>query len=170
MITRVFQGHDLGPVVRHLYAAGARLIASWDEWPERMEPPIRANGRADTRALVQLLAMTIRGCERAPAEWVFHVALRNAPEDRELSDEEWAAVCVAAVDRTGIAPDGDLAACRWVGIRTADAGQAHIVATLAREDGREPKTWRSYYRLRDVAHEFEEQYGLRSTNPARAGR
>lgn len=73
------------------------------------------------------------------------------------------------MDRTGIAPAEDWAACRWVGIRTAEPGQAHVVATLAREDGREPKTWRSYYQLRDVAHEFEDRYGLRSTDPARAG-
>ncbi len=98
------------------------------------------------------------------------MALRNAPEDRRLSDGEWVEVCTAAVDRTGIAPTGDLAACRWIAVRPEHPGQAYVVATLAREDGREPKTWNSYRRLRDVAHEFERRYGLRSTEPARSGR
>lgn len=79
MITRIFQSHALGPVLRHLYANAARLIASWDDWPERMEPSVRADGRADTRALVRDLGMTLRACDRAPAEWVYHVVLRTAP-------------------------------------------------------------------------------------------
>ncbi len=116
------------------------------------------------------MAMPVRGCDRAPAEWVYHLVLRNAAQDRALSDGEWAEVCVAVVDRTGIAPAGDLAACRWIAVRTGWPGQAHLVASLAREDGREPKTWGSYWRLREVAHEFERRYGLRSTEPVRSVR
>ena len=34
---------------------------------------------------------------------------------------------------------------------------------LAREDGRAPRVWNDYARLAEVAHEFEDTFGLRST-------
>lgn len=172
VITKVFRARQAGPVLRAVYRAAAadpavpvRLIASWDGWPERLEPPIDpVTGRASLRQLGGLLMQPVRACERAPELVVFHVALRNAPEDRYLSDEEWARVCDAVVDRTGIAPADDWAACRWVAVRTGD-DLVHLVATLAREDGREPKLWNSYYRLRGVANDYEREFGLRLTGP-----
>ena len=170
VITKVFRARAAGPVLRAVYRAAevepvvpARLIASWDGWPERMEPPLDpVTGRASLAQLGGLLMQPVRACERAPELVVFHLALRNAPHDRRLSDEEWAQVCDAVVDRTGIAPADDLAGCRWVAVRAGDE-LVHLVATLAREDGREPKLWNSYYRLREVANDYEREFGLRPT-------
>ena len=39
----------------------------------------------------------------------------------------------------------------------------HLVATLAREDGRPPRVWNDYRALGEVAHTFEAKFGLRST-------
>ena len=168
MISRVFRGHSAYGLVKYLYGEGRRnehtdahMIASWDGNPASMEPELVA-GRHNVGPLVHLLEEPVRICERAPAEWVYHLVLRNAPEDRRLSDDEWAEVCAAAMDRTGIAPDGDLAACRWVAVRHAE-DHVHLVATLAREDGRAPHLWHDYRQLNQVRHEFEDRYGLRST-------
>jgi hypothetical protein len=168
MISRVFRGHSAYGLVKYLYGEGRRnehanahMIASWDGNPASMEPEL-VGGRHEVAPLVRLLEQPVRACERAPAEWVYHLVLRNAPEDRTLTDNEWADVCTAAMDRTGIAPEGDLAGCRWVAVRHAD-DHVHLVATLAREDGRAPHLWRDYYQLTQVRHEFEDRYGLRST-------
>jgi len=171
VITKVFRACSVGSVLRALYrgadggpGAGVHLIASWDEYPSGLEPELDSvTGRADVGRLGRLLMQPVRVCERAPEEVVFHVAVRNAPEDRRLSDDEWAQVCVSLVDRTGMAAEEDLAACRWVAVRAGD-GLVHVVATLAREDGREPNMWNSYWRLREVANEYEQQCGLRPTS------
>jgi hypothetical protein len=60
---------------------------------------------------------------------VWHCALRAAPGDRELSDEEWAQVAGLVMDRTGLAPAGDEVGVRWVAVRHA-ADHVHLVATL----------------------------------------
>jgi hypothetical protein len=170
VISRVFKGSSVYGLVKYLYGEGRRnehtdahMVASWDGWPERMEPQLDAtSGRHDVAPLVRLLEQPVRGCDRAPAEFVYHLVLRNAPEDRRLSDEEWADVCTEAMARTGIAPHDDPAGCRWVAVRHAE-DHVHLVATLAREDGRAPHLWRDHYRLAEIRHEFEDRYGLRST-------
>lgn len=170
MITKVFRARSAGPVLRAVYraaeadpAVAPRLVASWDGWPERLELPFNpVTGRASVTGLGRLLMQPVRACERAPERVVFRVALRNAAEGRSLSDEEWALVCQAVVDRTGIAPTGDWGVCRWVAVGSSDE-LVHLVATLAREDGREPEMWNSYYRLREVANDYEREFGLRAT-------
>ena len=61
-------------------------------------------------------------------EPVWHCAVRAAPEDRLLSDAEWAQVATAIMDRTGLAPVGDDLAVRWVAVRHAP-DHIHLVAT-----------------------------------------
>ena len=169
----VFRARQAGPVLRAIYRAGetgdgtrARLIASWDWWPERLEPtPDPVTGRASVTELGRLLMQPVRVCERAPELVVYHVALRNAPDDRVLTDAEWAQVCEAVVDRTGVAPADDWSACRWVAVRAGDE-LVHLVATLAREDGRAPHLWHDYRQLRDVATTYEREFGLRLTGRA----
>ena len=170
MISRVFKGSSVYGLVKYLYGEGRRnehtaahMVASWDGWPERMEPQLdAASGRHNVAPLARLLEQTVRGCDRAPAEFVYHLVLRNAPEDRRLSDEEWAEVCTEAMARTGIAGHDDPAGCRWVAVRHAE-DHIHVVATLAREDGRAPHLWRDHYTLAEIRHEFEDKFGLRST-------
>src|SRR5664280_2128077 len=48
-------------------------------------------------------------------------------------------------------------------ITPPNRSNVHLVATLAREDGRPPRVWNDYRALAEVAHEFEAKFGLRST-------
>lgn len=170
MIRRVFKGRSAYGLVRYLYGEGRRnehtdahLIGSWDGNPAGLEPAlIEGLGRHDVGPVVLALEQPVKACERAPEQYVYHLVLRNDEADRRRSDEEWTQVCTAAMDRTGIAPDGDPAGCRWVAVRHAE-DHVHLVATLAREDGRPPRIWGDYARLAEVAHGFEDRFGLRST-------
>jgi hypothetical protein len=72
---------------------------------------------------------------------VWHCAVRAAPGDRMLSDDEWAQIAADVMHRTGLAPYGqDDDAVRWVAVRHAD-DHIHLVAMLARQDGRRPNLW-----------------------------
>ena len=99
------------------------------------------------------------------AQPVWHCALRAAPEDRRLSDAEWARIAAHVMDRTGLAPEGDELGVRWVAVRHAD-DHIHLVATLARQDRHRPGLWNSYRKLRRACRDTEEWFGLRSTAPA----
>jgi hypothetical protein len=98
-------------------------------------------------------------------EPVWHCAGRAAPEDRMLSDTEWALVAERVMHRTGLVSDGGDLGVRWVAVRHA-ADHIHIVATLARQDGARPKIWNDYYRVGEACHDAERRFGLRSTAPA----
>lgn len=123
------------------------LIASWDADPAGLEPGLGDGlDRPDVGPLVRALAQPVKACERASEQWVYHLVLRNDEADRRLSDDEWAEVCRAAMDRTGIAPAGDPAGCRWVAVRHAEE-HVHLEATPAREDGRPPRIWNAFRAL-----------------------
>ena len=67
--------------------------------------------------------------------------------------------------RTGLAPSGEEDdAVRWVAIRHGD-DHIHIVAMLARQDGRRPGVRNDRYRVREACLAAEQRYGLRSTAP-----
>lgn len=91
---------------------------------------------------------------------VWHCPVRVAPEDRHLSDAEWAEIAERIVQATGIAPVGDDLACRWIAVRHAD-DHIHILATTVREDGRRPKLHDSGKRAGAECREIEKDYGLR---------
>jgi hypothetical protein len=99
----------------------------------------------------------------ALARPVWHCSVRAAPGDKMLSDEEWAQIAFDVVHRTGLAPSGqDDDAVRWVAIRHGD-DHIHIVAMLARQDGRRPRVHNDRYRVREACLAAEQQYGLRRT-------
>lgn len=58
--------------------------------------------------------------DRTPDKHVWHCSVRAAPEDRTLSDEDWAVIARRVLNATGIAPAGDPDACRWVAVRHAE--------------------------------------------------
>jgi hypothetical protein len=91
---------------------------------------------------------------------VWHCPVRTAPGDRYLTDEEWAQVARRVVHATGIAPDGDDAACRWIAVRHAE-DHIHIMATSVREDGRRPDTHRDGKRAQAECRKIEKELGLR---------
>ncbi|MFF3774283.1 relaxase/mobilization nuclease domain-containing protein [Streptomyces sp. NPDC002232] len=91
---------------------------------------------------------------------VWHCSVRAAPEDRYLSDTEWADIAQRIVESAGIAPPGDDLGCRWIAVRHAD-DHIHILATTVREDGRRPRLHDSGIRVGDACRQIETDYGLR---------
>lgn len=170
MIRRRVLGSSPYGLVRYLFSEGRanehenpHVIASWDGQPEALQPQfMSAVGYHDVTGLSRLLSAPVQASLQPPAKSVYHLIFRAAPEDRSLSDAEWAELCVEAMDRTGIARRDDPAGCRWIAVRHAD-DHVHLVATLVREDGRTARTPQDFRKLSAVAHEFETRYGLRST-------
>jgi hypothetical protein len=172
VIAKVTRGADVGNLLRYLYGPGKRnehtdahLVAGYRH-PAALEPAIRADGKRDLRPLGEVLGSPLETLRRSrPAGPVWQCSLRTAPTDRALTDEEWADVAEELMHQTGIAPRGDPEACRWIALRHAD-DHIHVLATLAREDGRRPNITRDYLKARKACQVVEERYGLCRTAPA----
>jgi hypothetical protein len=172
MIGKVVRGSDARRLLYYLYGPGKanehtdpHLVAGFAD-PAGLEPEHRPGRSRDFRPLAGLLAQPLAAVNgsnyRQP---VWHCPVRAAPQDRTLSDAEWARVAAHIMDRTGLAPEGDDLAVRWVAVRHAP-DHIHLVATLARQDRIRPKVWNDYYRVRDACREAERWFGLRSTASA----
>ena len=167
------RGQDVAGLIRYLYGPGRReehtdphIIAGYRP-PEDLEPSLRANGSRDFRRLVGLLRLPhdVLG-KWGYAKPVWHCSMRAAPEDRLLSDAEWADIARDVMDRTGLCPRGEEdEAVRWIAIRHGP-DHIHLVAMLARQDRTRPRVWNERYRVRDACLTAERRYGLRSTAPA----
>jgi len=166
------RGARVTGLIYYLFGPGRReehtdlhLIAGWRH-PAELEPPLRLDGRRDFRKLCGLLqqprsALGPRGFDRP----VWHCAVRAAPEDKTLSDDEWAQIAADVMHRTGLAPYGqDDDAVRWVAVRHG-GDHIHIVAMLARQDGGRPRLSNERYRVREACRAAEERHGLRRTAP-----
>ncbi|MFJ9446470.1 relaxase/mobilization nuclease domain-containing protein [Kitasatospora sp. NPDC101235] len=101
-----------------------------------------------------------RGSRRRLKKPVWHCSVRTAPEDRLLSDEEWAVVARRVVAATGIAPDGDPDGCRWVAVRHAD-DHIHIAATIVRGNLLKADIENDYPRAQAECRKIEREWGLR---------
>ena len=167
------RGQDVAGLIRYLYGPGRReehtdphIIAGYRPRQE-LEPPLRAGGSRDFRRLVGLLRLP----HDALGKWgyatpVWHCSMRAAPEDRLLSDAEWAGIARDVMHRTGLCPRGEEDdAVRWIAIRHGP-DHIHLVAMLARQDRTRPRVHNERYRVRDACIAAERQYGLRSTAPA----
>jgi hypothetical protein len=172
MIGKVLRGTDARRLLYYLYGPGKanehtdpHLVAGFGD-PAELEPGRRPDGSRDFRRLTGLLAQPLAALNGSNyREPVWHCAVRAAPEDRLLSDAEWAQVAATIMDRTGLAPAGDDLAVRWVAVRHAP-DHIHLVATLARQDRIRPKVWNDYFRVREACQDAERQFGLRCTAPA----
>jgi hypothetical protein len=141
------------------------IVAGW-RYPAELEPPLREDGRRDFRHLAGLLQQphAALGPPRSPRP-VWHCSVWAAPDDRNLSDDEWAQVACEIMHRTGLAPYGqEDDAVRWVAIRHAP-DHIHLVAMLARQDGTRPQTWNDYFRVGEACRVAEQRFGLRQTAP-----
>ena len=152
--------------------ADAHLIAAWDgvDGLPDLEPPRRAAGGRDLGALATALNAPLLAAERGKGAWkqtrpVYHLAISAAEDDRHLSDTEWANVVEEYVHQNGLAPRGDEEAVRWVAVRHADR-HVHVVATLARQDGKRLWPRNDCYRAREASLAVEARYGLTRTSPA----
>jgi MobA/VirD2-like, nuclease domain len=141
------------------------LVAGWRH-PAELEPPLRPDGRRDFRRLNGLLAQPHAALGRHGFKRpVWHCVASAAPGDRVLSDDEWAQVAGEIMHRTGLSPCGqDDDGVRWVAIRHA-GNHIHIVAMLARQDGRNPRLSYERYRVRAACRAAEERFGLVRTAP-----
>ena len=167
------RGQDVAGLIRYLYGPGRReehtdphIIAGYRP-ADDLEPPLRADGSRDFRRLAGLLRLP----HDALGTWgyarpVWHCSMRAAPEDRLLSDAEWAGIARDVMHRTGLCPRGqDDDAVRWIAIRHGP-DHIHLVAMLARQDRTRPRIVNERYRVRDACLAAEQRYGLRSTAPA----
>ena len=172
MIGKVIRGANVRRLLYYLYGPGKenehtdpRLVAGFGD-PAELEPDRLGGGRRDFRRLTGLLSQPLAALNGDNyAQPVWHCALRAAPEDRVLSDAEWARIAAHVMDRTGLAPEGDELGVRWVAVRHA-ADHIHLVATLARQDRHRPDLWNSYRKLRRACRDTEEWFGLRRTAAA----
>ncbi|WP_327255894.1 relaxase/mobilization nuclease domain-containing protein [Streptomyces sp. NBC_01244] len=166
MIPRV---HKMGSrtigLIRYLYGPGTHeehtdphLVAAWDS----LVPDPGRDPKATYADLQRLLDQPVEALpkSRRPTEHVWHLSIRAAPEDPILSDEQWGDIARRMVAATGIAPEGDAAACRWAAVRHAD-DHIHIIATPVREDGRRPRRHNEAKRSQAEARLIEADYGLR---------
>ena len=84
--------------------------------------------------------------------------------DRDLSDEEWAAVAREAVRQLGFDAGHGQAPCRWVAVRhgRSEAGNdhVHLVVNLVREDGKVASTRNDFKLLSALCTDMERRYGL----------
>ena len=150
---------------RHEEHTDPHIVAGWRH-PAELEPPLRADGTRDFRRLFGLLnqphaALGKWGCQRP----VWHTVMRAAPRDKILSDDEWAQIAGDVMNRTGLSRYGEEDdGVRWIAVRHGD-DHIHIVAMLARQDGRR---WRLDFekkRVREACLAAEERYSLESTAP-----
>jgi hypothetical protein len=168
VIAKVGRGKAVGGLVRYLFGPGRanehtnpRVVAGWDE-PGAVEPEITARGRRDFRLLIAKLNAPLAALNSA-TKCVWHCSLRSAPGDRALSDTEWADIAGEVMERTQLASPGDDGGCRWVAVRHAE-DHVHLVATLARPDGRPAVLARNdFYRVGEACRAVEERYGLAIT-------
>ncbi|HWG00834.1 MAG TPA: hypothetical protein VG164_03155, partial [Trebonia sp.] len=150
---------------RHEEHTDPHIVAGW--WhPAELEPPLRADGTRDFRRLFGLLNQP----HAALGKWgtkrpVWHTVMRADPRDKTLSDDEWAQIAGDVMNRTGLSAFGEEdEGVRWIAVRHG-ADHIHIVAMLARQDGRR---WRLEFekkRVREACLAAEERYGLVSTAP-----
>ena len=181
MIGRVYRGGNVGGLLRYLYGPGRHnehesphLVAAWDLETAAelatLEPEVLSGDGAhavrDFRPMTGSMELaTVLRPASVTARMVWHCPLRVAPDDRSLTDAEWAQVARDVMHRTGIAPHGDPGGCRWIAVRHDDES-IHIVAVLARQDGSAARVPNDYRRVREACLAAEQRYGLTVTAPA----
>ena len=168
MIGRVLpRGGNVRGVLHYLYGKGKhsqhinpRLVAGWIH-PADLEPPRRADGKRNFSRLTALLELPVQLARgKVPGKFVYHVAVRCAPDDPELGDGAWNAIAAEIMHRLGLSERGrEDQGVRWVAVHHGD-NHIHIVATLARQDRRPAWPKNDYYRLGEALRDIERAYGL----------
>ncbi|MFF7733112.1 relaxase/mobilization nuclease domain-containing protein [Streptomyces sp. NPDC007984] len=169
MVPDVSTGSSTLGLINYLFGKGRRdehtdphIVAAWDMAgaPDPGRDPEATYTKLARRLdhHVDLRTRELGG--RQPPQHVWHCPVRTAPGDRYLTDAEWAKVARRVVAATGIAPEGDDKACRWIAVRHAD-DHIHIMATTVRADGRRPRTNRDGWRAQLECRKIEAEFGLR---------
>ncbi|WP_329177646.1 relaxase/mobilization nuclease domain-containing protein [Streptomyces sp. NBC_01477] len=151
-------------LITYLYGPGKanehtdqHMVASWNAFAP--DPGPTASREAITK-LARQLDLPVKSLPRdqRPKTTIWHCSVRTAADDRQLTDDEWAAVAHR------IAPEGDAKACRWVAVRHAP-DHTHIAATLVREDGRTARRNFDRKAVQAEARAIERDFGLRELHP-----
>ncbi|NJP53568.1 mobilization protein [Streptomyces sp. SBST2-5] len=169
MVPDVSTGSDTRGLIVYLFGPGRRdehtdphIVAAWDMAgaPDPGRDPEATYTQLAKRLdhHVDLRTRELGG--KKPPQHVWHCPVRTAPGDRYLTDAEWAEVARRVVAATGIAPEGDEKACRWIAVRHAD-DHIHIMAATVRADGRRPRTHRDGQRAQAECRKIEAEFGLR---------
>ncbi|MFJ3998242.1 relaxase/mobilization nuclease domain-containing protein [Streptomyces parvus] len=169
MVPDVSTGCDTRGLIAYLFGPGRRdehsdphIVAAWNMAgaPDPGRDPTATYSQLAKRldAHVDLRTRELGG--KKPSQHVWHCPVRTAPGDRYLTDTEWAEVARRIVHATGIAPDGDEKACRWIAVRHAD-DHIHIMATTVRADGRRPRNHHDGQRAQAECRRIEAEFGLR---------
>ena len=107
------RGERVEGLIYYLFGPGRReehtdphLVAGWRH-PAELEPPLREDGKRDFLRLLGLLNQP----HAAMGKWgfrrpVWHCSMRAAPDDKMLSDDEWAQIACDVMNRTGLSPGG----------------------------------------------------------------
>ncbi|PNG22022.1 relaxase/mobilization nuclease domain-containing protein [Streptomyces cahuitamycinicus] len=169
MVPDVSTGSSTLGLINYLFGKGRRdehtdphIVAAWDM--AGAPDPGRDHEATYTQLArrldhhVDLRTRELGG--KKPPQHVWHCPVRTAPGDRYLTDAEWAEVARRIVAATGIAPESDEKACRWIAVRHAD-DHIHIMATTVRADGRRPRTSRDGWRAQRECRKIEAEFGLR---------
>ncbi|MDI3417284.1 relaxase/mobilization nuclease domain-containing protein [Streptomyces luteolus] len=160
-------GNNTYGVLKYLFHKGRanehtdqHIVASWDDFIPDPGPWDSPGHKQRLGQLAKALDLRVEQAgDKAPDGHVWHCSVRAAPEDRILTDAEWATIARRMVDATGIAPEGDPDGCRWVAVRHAD-DHIHIVATKVRGDLRPPRNWNDYHRAMTELTAIEKEFGL----------
>ena len=168
MIGRVLdRGKRVYGLLWYLYSPGKKcvhssphLVSGWRH-PAGLEPPLRDNGKRDFRRLTELLEMPLAAVgDRAPAKPVWHCTVRAAPGDPDLGDGAWMRIAGEIMHRTGLSRYGEEGqGVRWVAVHHGE-NHIHIVATLARQDGRRARLDNERWRIGEALRDIEKEYGL----------
>ncbi|GAA2605649.1 relaxase/mobilization nuclease domain-containing protein [Streptomyces axinellae] len=158
--------HTYG-VLKYLFEQGRsnehtdqHIVASWDDFIADPGPWDSPGHPQRLGQLANALDLRVEQAgDKAPEGHVWHCSIRAAPQDRILTDAEWATIARRVLRATGIAPDGDPDGCRWVAVRHAE-DHIHIVATKVRGDLRPPRNWSDYRRAMNELTAVEEDFGL----------
>lgn len=168
MIGRVLKrGKRVYGLLWYLYSPGKvcthtnpHLVSGWRH-PADLEPPLRDAGKRDLRRLTGLLEQPLAALgDGAPDKPVWHCIARAKPGDPDLGDGAWMRIAGEIMDRTGLSPYGQEGqGVRWVAVHHGE-NHIHIVATLARQDGRKARLDNDFYRIQEVCRDMELEYGL----------
>ncbi|CAM5561312.1 mobilization protein [Streptomyces xanthochromogenes] len=169
MVPDVSTGSSTLGLINYLFGKGRRdehtdphILAAWDMAgaPDPGRDPTATYTQLARRLDHHVALRTRELGGKQPPQHVWHCPVRTAPGDRYLTDAEWAEVARRVVAATGIAPEGDDKACRWIAVRHAD-DHIHIMATTVRADGRRPRTNRDGWRAQLECRKIEAEFGLR---------
>ncbi|MBT2415847.1 mobilization protein, partial [Streptomyces sp. ISL-12] len=169
MVPDVSTGSDTRGLIVYLFGPGRRdehtdahIVAAWDMAgaPDPGRDPEATYTQLAKRLDTHVDLRTRERGGKKPPQHVWHCPVRTAPGDRYLTDTEWAEVARRIVHATGIAPEDDDKACRWIAVRHAD-DHIHLMATTVRADGRRPRTHHDGQRAQAECRKIEAEFGLR---------